>query len=1129
MRRIIISIAFIVTSLPAWAQQDWITTLIGGGPNDIPALQGDINDPTTVTLDSAGNYYIAACAANRVYKVNTAGTILVVAGLGPGGYAGDGVVGGAGNALLNCPNGVVADSSGNVYISEYNNQTIRKVDTSGTITTIAGVLNECSYNGDGSPATNFWVCHPGGMALDNSGNLFIADAGNCRVRKLALSTKTISTVAGTGSCGYNNDNISATTAEVNQPDGVALDTAANLYIADTNNYRIRLVTKSTGIITTIAGNGTYGFSGDGGPAISAEITHVYEGIAVNGAGTSVTIADDNNVRVRQFAVSGNPNTGDIFTIAGTGVTGFFGDGGAAISAEFNGPQGVAMTSSGSIYVADRYNERIREFSVVGNPNTGDINTVAGNGGKTFPTLETGVPPQGVVFNYPFGILEDPSGNVFVNDTENYLVRELVKSTDLVNLFAGNGTRGSTGNGGPATAAELNDNYGVARDSAGNIYIADTYNCVVREVLASTGIINIFAGTGSCTYGGDGGPATSAGLYYPYGVYVDSANNVYIADTYNHIIRKVTSGTISTVAGTPQSGGFLGDGDPATAAKLDEPYAITKDGVGNLYIADTDNCVIREVVAATGLIQTVAGLPKTCGYTGDGLAVENRLNYPQGLYGDSNGNLLIGDTNNQMVRWVDPSGNLTTIAGTGTAGLSDDGNYATLADLYYPAGVTRDSAGDTLIVDQYNYRVRQVSAFAAVGVSTTSLAFGLVSVGTNSGPQTVTVSALGPLTIGNIATTGAFSESDSCGTSLANGKTCTIYVFFKPTAAGNATGTLTISDNGFFRSTTVINLSGTGSVITVTGGPLAFGSQAVKTTSAAKTVTVTNTSSTAVTMRGIALNETTDFAISANTCPASGSTLGAKASCTISITFKPATTGTKKGALLISDSDPSSPQIVGMIGTGTSNVAFSPTSVTFTRQPIGTTSSSTRIVLTNNTGATLTLGNPALSFTGPFASAHATTCTNGLPVAAAGTCAIFVTFTPQVVGYVTGSLSVADSDASSPQAVALAGTGTGVEFTPSSINFGTSNIGTRVQSTVTITNVSGSPITFTAWTITGANSADFTTTLADPPCTGSLQSGGVCTFTMYFTPSISGAESATLSVYDNSPGSPQTLALTGTGQ
>src|SRR5580658_6999465 len=900
MRRFIILftplIAVALLALPALAQQDIITTAIGGGPNDIPAVQADINDPVAVSVDPAGNYYIAPYNQSRVFKVNTSGILTVVAGLGVSGYAGDGVSGGAGNALISNPTGVAADGAGNVYIADYANEVIRKVDASNTITTIAGIYNSCTYNGDGSPATSFSLCHPGGLALDSAGaNLYIADSGNCRIRKLVLATGTISTYAGTGSCTYVADGVAVTTAPVNQPWGVAVDGSGNVYIADTNNYRIREVTKSTGLISTIAGNGTYGYAGDTGPATLAEITHVYEGVAVNSAGTTVTIGDYNNYRVRQFTVGGNINT-----IAGTGGAAFFGDGGLATSAEFNGPQGIAVTSSGGVYVGDNYNDRVRLFTVVA-----VSNTKTGNGGNTYPTLVSGVAPQGVVFNDPIGVLEDPSGNVFVSDSGNYMVRELVRSTDLVDFFAGNGTRGSSGNGGLATGAELNYPFGLARDSSGNIYIADVSNCVIREVTASNLFIGIFAGTGACGYGGDGGPATSAQLNNPNGVYVDSHNNVYIADTNNQIIRKVVAGKISTVAGTPGEGGYLGDGDPATAAKLYYPWAVTTDGAGNLYIADTYNCVIREVSAATGIIDTVVG-NGICGYSGDGLATENRLNYPNGVLADANGHLFIADTNNQILRWVDPSGNMTTFAGTpDVAGLSGDGGDATLAEFYYPHGVSRDAAGNFLVPDEDNLRIREVSAFAALGVSANNLAFGLVTMPATSAPQTVTLSALGPLTIGSISTTGPFTEADDCGTGLANETTCTVYVYFKPTAGGAATGSLAIADNGYFNSATTINLSGTGSAISVTGGPLAFGNEAVKSTSAAKKITVTNKGTASVTMGAIGLDETTDFAISANTCPASGSTLAAAASCTISVTFTPKTTGAKKGALIISDSDPSS--------------------------------------------------------------------------------------------------------------------------------------------------------------------------------------------------------------------------------
>ncbi len=378
--------------------------------------------------------------------------------------------------------------------------------------------------------------------------------------------------------------------------------------------------------------------------------------------------------------------------------------------------------------------------------------------------------------------------------------------------------------------------------------------------------------------------------------------------------------------------------------------------------------------------------------------------------------------------------------------------------------------------------------------------------------------------------GPFQESDNCGASLPNGTACTVYVYFKPTASGTATGTLTIENNGYFSGATTISLTGTGSALSVTGAPVAFGNQLEKTTSAIQTVTVTNKGTASITMGAITPNETTDFAIASNTCPASGSPLAASAACSIGLTFTPTTTGAKKGVLSIADSDPTSPQLAGLSGTGTSKVTLAPAAVNFPAQAIGTTTSiSTRIVLTNTSGVAITLGTPALSVSGPFATASGTTCTNGKSVANNGTCLIFVTFTPTTAGYVTGTLSVKDNDSTSPQTVALAGVGTGIKFSPSPLNFGSVTKGTQVSSTVTITNVGLHAIAFTGAVITGAIPTDFMTNAGEPPCGGLLAPGAVCSFTAYFTPSIVGNESATLQLYDNSAASPQSLSMTGTGQ
>ena len=1134
MRRITIFAALLLTallvSLPALSQ-DIITTFIGGGPNGIPALNANLYNPYGVATDASGNVYIAAFNQNRVFKVSSTGTLTVVAGSGAQGYYGDGVTGGAANASLFHPFAVAVDGSGNVYIADQYNCIVRKVDTTNTITTIAGTPNSCGFSGDGGKGTAAQLYYPQGVGVDSSGNLYIGDSNNCVVRKVVLSSDTISTVAGNHTCGYTGDGGSATTAELNVTSGVAADSAGNLFIADTGNCVIREVTKSTQKISTIAGNHTCGYNGDGAAATSAEMNQIF-GIAVNSGGTLVTIGDYYNQRIRQFTVGGNINT-----VAGNGTacadsgSNVCGEGGLATNAELYDPVGVAVTSGGTVYLADNYNYVVDSFTVGGN-----LNVFAGNHSYNLETLANNTPPQGVQLNYPFGIARDSTGNVWVADSHNFMVRELVKSSNLVTFFAGNGTAGYKGDGGPATSAELSYDYGVAVDSSDNVYIADTNNCLIREV-NTAGTINTFAGlvvsgNPQCGYTGDGGPALSAKIYYPYAVAVDSKGAVYIADQAEHVVRKISGGNINTIAGIGGIGGYGGDGGLAVQALLNQPEGIAVDTAGNVFIADTNNCRVREINAATGIISTVAG-NGTCAFTGDGQANSNGVEYPQGVTVDANDNLFIGDYSDR-VRWVSPAGLMTTVAGTGAASYSGDGGLATLGTLYEPTGVVLDSAGDILVSDYNNGRVRMISAFPAVSTSVGSLSFGLTSVGSTSSPQQFLVSAYGAVTLANISTSTNFSEADNCPASLTNGSTCTMYVYFVPTASGALNGSVTINSNGFFSQVNTVSLTGLGSAISMTGAPLSFGNQLVKTTSAAKTVTLTNNGTTAIKMGTITLTNSTDYTISANTCPASGSNLNASSSCTISVTFNPKSTGAKRGSVVVNDADPSSPQLIGLSGTGTSNVSLSPGSITFPVTAVGVASATQKITLTNNTGTSITLGNPAITMTGPFTNATSTTCTNSLVIAASGTCVINVSFKPGTVGFNLGSVQVNDSDVTSPQNVVLQGYGTGVKFTPSSVNFGTVTRGTTVSSTVTITNVGTTNVFFTGGELSGTNSADFADNYNDsPPCnntaTNPLLPGKTCQITVYFDPSKAATENASYKVFDNSVGSPQTLALTGKGQ
>ena len=430
-----------------------------------------------------------------------------------------------------------------------------------TITTFAGR----PVFVDGGPAVEAELYNPSGVAVDGAGNLYIADTFNHRIRKVD-STGTITTIAGTGELGFSGDGGPAVEAELYNPYGVAVDGAGNLYIADTFNHRIRKV-DSSGVITTIAGTGERGFSGDEGPAVEAWLYNPY-GVAVDGAG-NLYIADTDNHRIRKV-----DSTGTITTVAGTGERGFGGDGGPATAAQLAPPAGVAVDGAGNLYIADRGNHRIRKVD-----STGTITTVAGTGERGFGG--DGGPATAARLTFPRGVAVDSAGNLYIVDRGNHRIRK-VDSAGVITTVAGTGERDFSGDGGPAVEAELYYPLGVAVDEAGNLYIADTDNHRIRKV-DSTGTITTIA----------------AGLYYPNGVAVDEAGNLYIADTGNHHIDKVDStGTITTIAGTGEFG-FSGDEGLAITARLTFPRSVAVDSAGDLYIADTRNNRIRKLTPSGG--------------------------------------------------------------------------------------------------------------------------------------------------------------------------------------------------------------------------------------------------------------------------------------------------------------------------------------------------------------------------------------------------------------------------------------------------------------------------------------------------------------------------------------------------
>jgi len=797
----------LAVSFAALAQSpDVINTYAGGGPNNVPATSAATPYPRNTAVDSSGNlYYVVGYSArNRVYEVDTSGTLTVVAGNGSIGYSGDGGL--ASLAAMDNPQAVAVDSSGNVYVADFHNCIVRKVTKStGVISTYAGTPQSCGYSGDGGAAVSGQLDYPQGIALDNSGNLYIADTLNQRIREVTASTGKITTMAGNGTYGYSGDGGPAISAEVHHPYDVAVDGSGNVYIADTSNYRIRKVTAATGIISTIAGNGTPGFSGDGGPATNAQISQA-RGLASDSSG-NVFIADYENCVVRE--VSG----GMINTVAGQGqICGYWGDGGPATSAALYYPYGVAVNSSDTMFIADYENNRVRK-AVLG----GNIGTIAGNGTYYYTGATTAA---GSAFGGVQASVPDASGNVYIADTYSCLVWKAT-SSGAISLIAGTPASassdyrvvcGDSGDGGLAVGAQLDGPAKAVPDSSGNVYIADAGDCVIRKVEASTGIISAFAGGRGCGYSGDGGPATNAELRHPSGLAFDGAGNLYIADTSNNVVREVsaTSGIIITVAGNNAAGpGYSGDGGPPTAAQLWNPEDVAVDASGNLYIADTTNGRIR--VVSGGIIDTLAG-NGSAGCDANGVpAIQASLDSPYGVAVDAAGDVLIADTYDNCVRWVDGAGTIYTVAGSGTYGFAGDGGPANSAELAFPFGVGVDPAGNIYIADIGNARVRDVTAVPNLNSSTYSVAFGSQKVGSSS-TKAFQLRSIGPLEIKSISiagTGGDFTQKNDCSSKPASGASCEVDVTFAPTSKGAKTGTITIMSNGFFNPTLTIALAGTG--------------------------------------------------------------------------------------------------------------------------------------------------------------------------------------------------------------------------------------------------------------------------------------------------------------------------------
>jgi uncharacterized protein (TIGR03437 family) len=643
------------------------TDAVGDGSAATAAL---INHIEGIACDGFGNIYIADADDHRIRKIATSGIITTVAGTGHGGFSGDG--GPAISAWLNTPYGLAADRAGNLYIADLGNARIRKVGTDGIIKTIAGGGKRPGSAGDGQPATDIALKQPRNVAIDPSGNIYFSDFGDNRIYQITPAG-TLLRIAGNGQAGSAGDNGPALDASLNSPAGLATDSLGAVYVADAGNGRVRKIYR--GVITT------YG---------SIPVT-IPTGVALDTDGT-LYVAD---------------SAGFVFRVTPA----------LQMTTLTQPARDVALDAAGNLYVA-------HGSLVYKRPKFGNVAVFAGNG-LAFHYSGDGGPALNARFYSPRAIARDSGGNLYVADTGNSLIRKI--SADLsVRTIAGLGTAGFSGDGKAAVNAQLNSPGGIAVDVAGNIYIADTGNQRIRRI-DPNGVITTVAGTGTAQYSGDGAPGVLAALNTPSGLAVDSSANLYLADTGNHAVRKLgADGNISTVAGNGTHG-FSGDGGSPASALLDSPSSVAVDRDGNLFVADAGNHRIRRISPDNSLG------PATISTVPDPNAALWRT--PAGIAVDAGGNLYVSDQDDQRVFRVESNGRVTTIAGTGSAGFSGEFGLPLETMLSGPQGLAVDASGNIYICDTGNNRIRKLTtssgppaASSATVLNAASLAPGSVAPG-----------------------------------------------------------------------------------------------------------------------------------------------------------------------------------------------------------------------------------------------------------------------------------------------------------------------------------------------------------------------------------------------------------------
>ncbi len=772
----------------AWGQGTFRWSNLAGSVGGAGDLEGTgsaarLNSPTSTAVDAGGNVYVADQYNHTIRKITSTGVMTTLAGAAGIGGSADGT---GTAARFFYPQGVAVDGSGNVYVADSDNFTVRKITPAGVVSTLAGMAKQQgSADGAGSAARFSDVS---GVAVDGNGNVYVTDRSNYTVRKIT-SDGVVSTFAGSAGLAGGNDG-TGSAARFFYPYGVAVDGSGTVYVADTLNHTIRKIT-GAGEVSTLAGSERTAGSADG--TGGAALFNQPYGVAVDGAG-NIYVADGVNDTIRKIT-----NDGVVSTLAGTARSIGFADG-IGSAARFNLPTGVAVDGSGDLYVADSSNHTIRTIT-----SDGAVSTFVGIAGS-FPgnTDDTGSAAR---FNNPAGVALDASGNIYVADRGNHTVRKLT-AAGVVSTLAG--TPGSSGSSdGAGNAARFNSPAGVAVDGSGNVYVADHDNHTIRKITGD-GVVSTLAGSTSSStpYGGSAdGTGSAAHFAFPSGVAVDGSGNVYVADTSNDTIRKITStGDVTTFAGKAQNGGSA-DG-AGSLARFWAPEGVAVDGSGNVYVADTGNHIIRKITSA-GVVSTLAGRVQSFygsnyGGSTDGTGSAALFDSPRALAVDGSGILYVADGGSSTVRKVTSAGVVTTVGGLAYAGGHQDGVGAVARftnpmgvavapnhRVYVASGGTNSIALGTPVP---GVTLQQASTPLVSGASTVD--WGNEEVGGKASARTFTVSNQGTATLGGLAvgldpsSAGEYVLSKPLGApSLAPGESTTFTLTFNPSALGLRTGAL----------------------------------------------------------------------------------------------------------------------------------------------------------------------------------------------------------------------------------------------------------------------------------------------------------------------------------------------------